>query len=115
MLGRSLINYRTVRAMATAQSSGGKLASAMSPEKIGQILKTVATSKFTKAALVELRPPTPMEIPAAIRDGIGIFRTRWRDLTVREAWLNFLVTTEVVCWFFVGECIGKGNLIGYQV
>lgn len=68
------------------------------------------------AAIVELRPPTPAEIPAAIRDGIRIFtRGHWRTVTVREAWLNTIVTIEVVCWFFVGEVIGKGSLIGYQV
>lgn len=101
--------------MSTANGVKTKLASPDNIEKIKDILKTMATSKFTKAALVELRPPTPMEIPAAIKDGIGIFRTSWRDLTVREAWLNVLVTTEVVCWFFVGECLGKGTFIGYQV
>ncbi len=33
----------------------------------------------------------------------------------QEAWINTLVTAEVVCWFFVGECIGKRSLIGYNV
>jgi len=66
--------------------------------------------------LWELRPPTPAEIPRAIKDLVRIFREQnWRNLTVREAWLNTLVTTEVICWFFMGEIIGKGTLIGYQV
>ena len=34
---------------------------------------------------------------------------------VQEATLNTLVAIEVGCWFFVGEVIGKGNLVGYQV
>lgn len=73
-------------------------------------------SPITKAALVELRPPTPAEIPRAIKDGYRLFtKGNWIDCTVREAWLNTLVTTEVICWFFVGECIGKGTLVGYQV
>lgn len=33
----------------------------------------------------------------------------------QDAWRNTLVTVEVLCWFFIGECIGKGTLVGYQV
>ena len=22
---------------------------------------------------------------------------------------------QVACWFFIGECIGKGSLVGYNV
>ena len=33
----------------------------------------------------------------------------------QEAFINTVVAVEVGCWFFVGECIGKGTLIGYQV
>lgn len=74
---------------------------------------------FLKYAKVELTPPTPGDIPA-IRNGIGKLisgaRTgRWRELTVREALLNTLVATEVICWFYVGECIGKRHLVGYDV
>lgn len=39
----------------------------------------------------------------------------WKQTPVREAWLNTLVTIEVLCWFYVGECIGKRNIIGYNV
>lgn len=112
MIGRSLINYRTVRGMASLKDVAVRT---LNPSNIQKVTQKMANSKFTKAALVELRPPTPMEIPAAIKDGLAIFKTNWSALTVREAWLNLLVTTEVVCWFFVGECIGKGTLIGYQV
>ncbi|XP_067010080.1 ATP synthase subunit g, mitochondrial [Anabrus simplex] len=74
---------------------------------------------FVKYAKVELVPPTPGDIPA-IRSGIGKLlsgaRTgRWKNVTVKEAWLNTLVTVEVLCWFFVGECIGKRHLVGYNV
>ena len=34
---------------------------------------------------------------------------------LQEATVNALVTIEVACWFFVGEIIGKGTLIGYQI
>lgn len=39
----------------------------------------------------------------------------WKKTPVREAWLNTLVTLEVLCWFFVGECIGKRHYVGYDV
>lgn len=74
---------------------------------------------FLKYAKVELTPPTPGDIPA-IRDGIsriikGARTGAYKNLTVREAWLNTLVTVEVLCWFYVGECIGKRHLVGYDV
>uniref|UniRef100_A0A0K8TQ25 ATP synthase subunit g n=1 Tax=Tabanus bromius TaxID=304241 RepID=A0A0K8TQ25_TABBR len=74
---------------------------------------------FLKYAKVELTPPSPGDIPA-IRDGIGKLITgartgAWKQVTVREAWLNTLVTAEVLFWFYVGECIGKRHLVGYKV
>ena len=36
-------------------------------------------------------------------------------LVFQEATLNTLVAVEVACWFFVGEVIGKGTLVGYQI
>ena len=36
-------------------------------------------------------------------------------ISVQEATLNTLVAIEVGCWFFVGEVIGKGHLVGYQI
>ncbi|XP_076632953.1 ATP synthase F(0) complex subunit g, mitochondrial [Colletes latitarsis] len=69
-------------------------------------------------AKVELVPPKISDIPA-IRSGINQLVNSaktggYRNLTVREAWLNTLVTIEVWCWFFVGECIGKRHLVGYK-
>lgn len=74
---------------------------------------------FLKYAKVELTPPTPRDIPA-IRQGIGKLiqgakSGKWREVTVREGWLNTLVTMEVLFWFYVGECIGKRHLVGYKV
>lgn len=77
--------------------------------------KNIDWKETSRLALTELGPPRISEIPAAIRQGINLTRGNWRNVTVREAWLNCLVTTEVICWFFVGEVIGKGTLIGYQV
>uniref|UniRef100_A0A182JSZ6 ATP synthase subunit g n=1 Tax=Anopheles christyi TaxID=43041 RepID=A0A182JSZ6_9DIPT len=74
---------------------------------------------FMKYAKVELTPPSPGDIPA-IRDGIarlvsGARTGAWKNLTVREAWLNTLITMEVCFWFYAGECIGKRHLVGYEV
>lgn len=69
-------------------------------------------------AVVELTPPSPRDF-AAIRSGFaklieGVKTGRYREVTVREAVVNTLVFAEVYCWFYVGECIGKRHLIGYD-
>merc|ERR1712115_93152 len=70
---------------------------------------------FVKYGKVELTPPTPGEIPTAIGQAAGLVKSaatfRWTQVTVKEATVNALVATEVLCWFFVGECIGKMGLI----
>lgn len=71
----------------------------------------------SKVMLQELRPPMPQEIPGAIKSAAHLFKNRGNmsQTTVRDAFRNTLVATEVICWFFVGEIIGKGSFIGYQV
>lgn len=34
---------------------------------------------------------------------------------MKDVAVNGVVVTEVACWFFIGECIGKGSLVGYNV
>ena len=106
-----LNNHQSVRRMATLNGIKVGLNNARR-----SLISDANLAVATNAMLKELRPPTPAELPRAIKDLIRLFTQRnWQNVTVREAWLNTLVTTEVICWFFVGECIGKGNLIGYQV
>jgi len=97
---------------------------ALASKGSGLVNKLIAQARprldvFLKYAKVELTPPTPADIPA-IRQGIGRIisgaRTgAYKNLTVREAWLNTLVTMEVCFWFYVGECIGKRHIVGYNV
>lgn len=88
------------------------------------INRSIAAAKpklevFVKYAKVELTPPTPADIPQ-IRAGIGRLISdaksgKWKNTTVKEAFVNTLVSVEVLCWFYVGECIGKRHIVGYDV
>ena len=73
---------------------------------------------FAKYARVELVPPSPTELPEVARGFGNLLRAarqrKYRDMTVKECWISTLVAVEVMCWFWVGECIGKGTIVGYQ-
>jgi len=40
---------------------------------------------------------------------------KWAQASMKDVAVNTVVVTEIACWFFIGECIGKGSLVGYQV
>ncbi|KAK8736221.1 hypothetical protein OTU49_004876, partial [Cherax quadricarinatus] len=80
---------------------------------------TPKLNTFIRYAKVELVPPTPAEF-GSVAQGFGnIVKSAqtgaWKQLTVKDASRNTLVAIEVLCWFFIGECIGKGTIVGYQV
>jgi len=74
---------------------------------------------FWRYAKVELSPPSPGEIPVAIGElstkVANLQKQTFRNWTVNQTVANVVVGTEIACWFFIGECIGKGSLVGYQV
>ena len=74
---------------------------------------------FWHYAKVELVPPTPAEIPTAIQSLKKIVNSAqtgsFKQLTVKEALLNGLLTTEVLMWFSAGEITGKNGIVGYDV
>merc|ERR1712154_212641 len=92
------------------------------PEQLShfKMSKLVAQfAAFVKYGKSELTPPTPGEIPQAIGQALKLVKSgttfQFRHLTVKEALVNTCVTVEVAMWFFIGECIGKGGLVGYGV
>jgi F-type H+-transporting ATPase subunit g len=72
-----------------------------------------------KYGKIELAPPSLADLPEAFAQVSRLVESakthQWKQLTVKQAWLNTLVATEVGCWFFIGECIGKGSLVAYKV
>jgi F-type H+-transporting ATPase subunit g len=68
---------------------------------------------------VEMKPPTLADGPViqkGFNDLVQGFKTKkWKQLTVKEAWLNTLISVEIAMWFFAGEVIGRGHLFGYYV
>jgi len=74
---------------------------------------------FWKYAKVEMRPPAPSELGQVVQGFSNLVNAvktqKWRTVTVKEATVNTLVTAEVLFWFYIGECIGKGSIVGYQI
>ncbi|XP_078493030.1 ATP synthase F(0) complex subunit g, mitochondrial-like [Ciona intestinalis] len=87
--------------------------------KAGIAYSTPKLKNFWKFAKVELRPPTPAEVGQSVgiasKSIANISSGKVMGLSVKQAWQNTLVFTEVCMWFFIGEIIGRKSLIGYKV
>ncbi|EDW65052.1 ATP synthase subunit g, mitochondrial [Drosophila virilis] len=81
--------------------------------------------EFMRYAKVELVPPTPADFAHIRKTAQATAKSAKKDMkgagsrlgkvTIAEAWLNTLVTIEVITWFFMGEVIGRRHLVGYKV
>ncbi|XP_025101997.1 ATP synthase subunit g, mitochondrial-like [Pomacea canaliculata] len=74
---------------------------------------------FWTYAKVELKPPTFSEMPQ-VQESINSLivaarQKKWKQLTVKEAWLNTLVGAEIMFCFFIGEVLGRRSLVGYYI
>lgn len=74
---------------------------------------------FWGHAKVELSPPSPAQWPEVKKGFSQVFQSavtgKFLNLTVKEASKKALVGVEIVCWFFVGEMIGRRSIVGYKV
>lgn len=74
---------------------------------------------FWGHARVELLPPSPSEF-GEVRLGLSrVYNTAvtrgFMKKTMKEVVQYTLVGTEICCWLFVGEMIGRKSVIGYRV
>merc|ERR1711973_92574 len=81
----------------------------------GYVHKFSPFMKFCyRAVKIELRPPTRADFPKAISElkahRQNAINGRFMDLTIPDILANTAVAIEVLCWFFVGEIIGRGEL-----
>jgi len=90
--------------------------------KLGTGLLNFARPRLSTAwkyARVEMRPPGPSEWGAAAAEAANAVSTistgKFLQWTVRETMVNAVVVGDVVFCFFIGECLGKGCLIGYPI
>ncbi|KAI6192164.1 hypothetical protein M3Y97_00307200 [Aphelenchoides bicaudatus] len=72
-----------------------------------------------KVAERELAPPKTSDWPVIKKEFnqllTSIQKKEYKNLSVREFLVYTAVTIEVICWFFVGEMIGRRSPTGYVV
>merc|ERR1719402_599514 len=91
-------------------------------EKFAMTLAQVAIPRlriFGRYARVELAPPKVTEVSQAIatvNKSIANYKSGgYKNLTVKDAFLNTLIGVEICFWFVLGEVIGRGTHGGYNV
>ncbi|XP_063634602.1 neurofilament medium polypeptide-like [Cydia splendana] len=92
-------------------------------EKTERAAKSELAAKLRVAKgyyTVEMAPPSSAGELKQLKEEINMVRKfmsskGYKDLTVKQAWLLFLVGIEVGLWFFLGETIGKFHIVGYKV
>ena len=74
---------------------------------------------FWGHARKELLPPAPSEFGLAAEQAGNVYSNlvsfKFLNLTMKEGAKNVLVGVEICCWFFVGEIIGRGSIVGYKL
>ncbi|MEN2496136.1 MAG: hypothetical protein MHMPM18_000697 [Marteilia pararefringens] len=68
----------------------------------------------------ELGPPKRSDFPLIRAEFKAFFESLARgtlldNVTFRDLLSHFLVALDVLIFFYVGECIGKGNIVGYRI
>ncbi|XP_061714499.1 ATP synthase subunit g, mitochondrial-like isoform X1 [Cydia pomonella] len=92
-------------------------------EKAERAAKSELAAKMRVAKgyyTLEMAPPASMGEMKKLKEEINMVREfisskGHNNLTVKQAWLLFLVGIEVGLWFFLGETIGKFHIVGYKV
>jgi F-type H+-transporting ATPase subunit g len=74
-------------------------------------------ANFARLAKVELVPSADV---GGMLKGVGSLAKdaltfKWAQASMKDVAVNTVVVVEIACWFFIGECVGKGSLVGYQV
>ncbi|CAH8575198.1 unnamed protein product [Dicrocoelium dendriticum] len=69
-------------------------------------------------AKVEMRRPNLADFDLSQKELVRLMHAakagQWKQVPLKEAFLNTLVTIEVLTWFFVGEIIGRFSFTGYN-
>ncbi|XP_063392641.1 neurofilament medium polypeptide-like [Cydia fagiglandana] len=92
-------------------------------EKTERAAKSELAAKLRVAKgyyTLEMAPPSSVGELKKLNEEISMVREfvsskGYKGLTVKQAWLLFLVGIEVGLWFFLGETIGKAHIVGYKV
>lgn len=70
-------------------------------------------------AKYELGPPKLSELSQVKHESMKGFQSlinfTWCKRSVRDLLSNSFVAIDVMMWFFIGEIIGKGSLVGYDI